>query len=116
MKQNFEFSTYEAAERFATLLFHQLLETIPRPGTNQHKYSHGATFDKLRIYITNNGFRLVLSEGVDYSTYEFGYREDGSRRTPRGKREAYNFKIVERCIRKVANIMASHTGGRVIYL
>ncbi len=116
MNKNFEFSTYEAAERFATLLFHQLLATIPRPGTNQHKYSHGATFHSLKMYSTLNGYKITLSEGVDYSTYEFGYREDGSRRTQRGKREAYNFKIVERCIRNVANIMAGHTGGRVIYL
>lgn len=113
---NLNFDTQSTiAERFATLLFHQLLAAIPRPGTDFHKYSHGATFDGLRMYLTNNGFRLVLSEGVDYSTFEFGYREDGSRRSPRGKREIYNFKIVDRCVKSVANIMASSTGGQVIY-
>ncbi|MCM1556756.1 MAG: hypothetical protein NC087_04400 [Anaeroplasma bactoclasticum] len=104
-----------SSQRFATLLFYQLQGRMPRPGTNLHKYSKGAMLRGYRMYITNKGFRLVMSEGVKYSHYAMGYNDDGSQRKPRGWRETYNFQTIKSCIESVARIVASSTGGKVTY-
>ena len=64
------------AERFAVILFYQLYAAVPRPGTDFHKYSHGATVHNLIITYTKNSIVVELSRGVPYSTYEFGFNED----------------------------------------
>ena len=103
-----------AAERFSNLLFHQLKAQMPRPG-GRHKYSSGNMFANFKLYRTNRGYLLVMSEGVNYSHYAMGYKPDGSKRNPRGPLERKNFNTIENCIRSIARNVASTVGGSVIY-
>lgn len=98
--------------RFATLLYVQLLGSMPRPG-GIHIYSKGRMLHNFNTYITATGYRLEMSTGVPYSSYAMGYREDGSKRNPRGELEAYNFGTIERCIKEVSRVIASENGGKV---
>lgn len=97
-------------DRLADVLYAQLQAAMPRPGAN-HPYSGGA----MLYGFVQNGLTLEMSQGVPYSHYAMGYRDDGSKRVPRGKAETLNFKTIESCIRSSANIIISLVGGKVIY-
>ncbi len=97
-------------DRLASVLYMQLKSAMPRPGAN-HIYSRGAMLHGF----VKNGLTLEMSQGVPYSHYAMGYRDDGSKRVPRGNLEALNFKTIENCIKSSVNIIVSLVGGKVIY-
>ena len=102
------------AERFSTLLFHQLQAQMPRPG-GIHKYSKGGMLKGFTMQPTNTGYLLIMSAGVDYSHLAMGFNPDGSRRSPRGHLERINFQTIEKCIRQISNYVASGVNGSVVF-
>ena len=98
------------AERFYTLLHYQLEAQMPRPG-GIHIYSHGAMIENFKTARTSDGWILEMSKGVDYSGYAMGYKDDGSKRSPRGPLERINFQTIESCIKQIAAIVSSDIGG-----
>lgn len=101
-------------QRFCVLLFYQLATSMPRPGAN-HIYSKGKMYSNFKMDKTANGHKFVMSSGVKYSHYAMGFRDDGSKRTPRGQLEAYNFQTIERCINEIAQITARGNEGMVTH-
>lgn len=104
-------------DRFQFLLNMQLQAQLPRPG-GFHIYSKGALlagFHSVRE-VDNAGnvkWRLVISSGIDYGAYAMGFKDDGSKRTPRGPRERINFETIRICCEQVAKIVALPTNGKV---
>lgn len=100
--------------RFYYLLAYQLMAQMPRPG-GIHKYSKGGMLAGFRMYTTATGYQIVMSEGVQYSTYAMGYDKSGTKRNPRGPLEKINFQTIEKCVKSVASIVTSSIGGNVKY-
>lgn len=102
------------ASRFVNLLTMQLKANMPRPG-GEHIYSRGNMYRNFHVYKTPTSYIIEISTGVDYSHYALGFRDDGSKRNPRGQLERKNFKLIETQLRAVAAMIASNNGGGVIY-
>ena len=99
--------------RFYTLLHWQLAAQLPRPG-GQHIYSHGGLISGFTSKKVDGGWLLTISNGIDYGSYAMGYRDDGTRREPRGVLESLNFSILDNAIANVSQIVAMPTGGKVV--
>lgn len=104
-------------DRFQFLLNMQLQAQLPRPG-GFHIYSHGALlagFQSVREVDSagNVKWKLVISNNIDYGAYAMGFKDDGSKRTPRGPREKINFETIRQCCEQIAKIVALPTGGKV---
>lgn len=104
-------------DRFHFLLNMQLQAQLPRPG-GIHIYSTGALlagFQSVRETDEKGNVRwkIVISQGIDYGAYALGFKDDGSKRTPRGPREKINFQTIKKCCEQVAKIIALPTGGKV---
>lgn len=92
-------------DRFYIKLHYMLTSQMPRGKNNLHPYSTGRMYKSMVTRRIPNGWQIVMSEGVPYSSYAMGYREDGSKRIARGKHEAINFKTVDHCLSTVNNMM-----------
>lgn len=104
-------------DRFCFLLQAQLQAQLPRPG-GIHKYSHGgliAGFNAKRSVDANGNasWTLTISQGINYGQYAMGFKDDGTKRTPRGPLERINFETIEKCAVSIAKVMALPTGGKV---
>lgn len=99
-------------ERFYTLLYYQLQAQMPRPG-GIHKYSTGRMLKGFTGGRKGEEWWLEMSQGVSYSKNAMGYREDGSKRSPRGPLERINFETIEKCINEVSKIVSSQDLGGV---
>ena len=108
-----EESLQTTIDRFFNQLYAQLYAMLPKPSGNLHPYSTGNLISKFRVKRTAEGYELIISEGVDYSRYALGYNDSGTKRNARGPHEAYNFTIIETCIRNVAKNVALGSGGKV---
>ena len=99
-------------ERIYTLLYWQLASTMPRPtgGNEPHPYSKGGMVAGFVCERTNDGYKIVMSDGVPYSAFAMGYDTSGNRRTARGKHERLNFKTVPNAIEMIKKI----TGAKEI--
>lgn len=106
-------SVQTAINRFYTLLHWQLSAQLPRPG-GVHKYSHGGLISGFTSQKVENGWRLTISDGIDYGAYVLGFRDDGTRRDPRGSLETMNFSILEKALLSTARVVAIPTGGKVV--
>lgn len=84
-------------ERFYKLLHWMIAAQMPRPG-GIHKYSTGNMFTHLVTKRIDNGYQIILSDGVPYSNYAMGYDDSGAKRTPRGALETINFSTVDNCL------------------
>lgn len=102
-----------AIDRYYTLLHWQLAAQLPRPGGN-HIYSHGGLIAGFQTKRVDGGWLLTISNGIDYGAYALGYRDDGTRRSPRGPLEALNFRIIDKAIQNTSRICAIPTGGKVV--
>ena len=98
------------AERFYTLLTYQIAAQMPRPG-GIHIYSTGNMLRHFHTDKTSDGWIIEISEGVSYSGYAMGYKDDGSKRSPRGPLERINFQTIENSIRQIAAIVSNDLGG-----
>lgn len=108
-------TTQTAAERFYTLLHWQLAARLPRP-SGFHIYSTGRLYAGFKTQKLENGWRLIISDGVDYARFALGYKEDGTKMTARTSAtglEAFNFKTIEHCINSVSKVVASANMGGV---
>lgn len=85
-------------------LTHMLKAQMPRPNSI-HKYSTGRMYANFTISKTKTGYKLVLSEGVPYSHYALGFKDDGSQRTARGPLERLNFKTIPKCINTILKMI-----------
>lgn len=99
--------------RYYSLLHWQLAAQLPRPG-GAHIYSHGGLIAGFTSEKVNGGWVLTISNGIDYGSYAMGFRDDGTRRTPRGPLERMNFEIIDKTIEYVSNIIAIPSGGKVV--
>jgi len=108
-----EDSNQTTIDRFYNQLYAQLYAMLPKPSGNLHPYSTGNLISKFRVVKTSDGYELIISEGVDYARYAMGYNDSGGKRNARGPHEAYNFKIIETCIRNVSKNAALGSGGKV---
>lgn len=105
-------------DRFQTLLHWQLAAQLPRPG-GIHIYSHGALYagysSTREVDVNGNvTWTITISDGINYGAYAMGFKDDGSRRTPRGNLERINFTTLDKCIESVAKVIAYPTGGKVV--
>lgn len=98
------------AERYFSLLHWQLSAQMPRP-SGIHIYSKGGMFRNFVTKRTNNGWKLIMSHNVSYSSRAMGFRENGTRLNPRGPLERINFKTIDNCINSVSSIIAFNNGG-----
>ena len=87
-------------DRFYRLFHWMLSAQMPRfTGYNEpHPYATGNMFRHLVTNKTENGYQIILSDGVEYSNYAMGYDDSGAKRAPRGQHEAINFKTVDSCL------------------
>ena len=108
MEESLETTT----ERFYTLLTYQLMAQMPRPG-GIHIYSTGNMLQNFSTSKTEDGWKIEISKGVDYSGYAMGYNPDNSRRSPRGPLEKINFATIENCMKEVATIVSGDSTGGV---
>lgn len=92
------------AERFYTLLHWMLAATMPRPA-GIHIYSKGAMYRGFITEKTIYGWKMTMSQGVPYSQYAMGFKDDGSRRTPRGPLEKINFNTIDDCIERASTYL-----------
>ena len=99
--------------RYYTLLHWQLAAQLPRPG-GVHRYSHGGLIAGFTTRREGNGWVLTISDGINYGSYAMGYRDDGTRRNPRGDLERMNFQIIDKAIENVSRIIAKPSGGKVV--
>ena len=104
-------------DRFYFLLNAQLQAQLPRPG-GIHKYSHGgliAGYQTSRSVDSNGNvtWKITISKGINYGSYAMGFKDDGTKRTPRGPLEKINFSTIEKCCVSVAKCLAMPTGGKV---
>ena len=90
--------------RVVTKLMHMLKAQMPRPNSI-HKYSTGRMYANFIVLKTENGWKLVLSEGVPYSHYALGFNDEGRPRQARGPLESLNFKTVPRCIDTIVSMI-----------
>ncbi|MBO5711894.1 MAG: hypothetical protein J6R47_03560 [Acholeplasmatales bacterium] len=102
------------AERFSTLLYHQLRAQMPRPG-GIHKYSKGGMLRGFTMKPTETGYHIVMSNDIPYSHLAMGFNADGSRRSPRGNLESINFQTIDNCLRQIGNYVAKGANGRVVF-
>lgn len=105
-------------DRFQTVLHMQLAAQLPRPG-GRHIYSHGALYagysSTREVDAQGNvKWTITISDGINYGAYAMGFKNDGSRRTPRGELEKINFVTIDNCIESVAKAIAYPTGGKVV--
>lgn len=100
-------------ERFSTLLFYQIQAQLPRPG-GIHIYSKGKLLRGYQMHRIIGGYKIIISKHVPYARYAMGYKDDGSKRHPRGELEKINFKTVDNCIKSVSELVALPTGGKVV--
>lgn len=104
-------------DRFFFLLNSQLQAQLPRPG-GIHRYSHGGLISGVQVNRTTDSkgnvkWKITISKGIDYGQYAMGFKDDGSKRTPRGALERINFSTIEKCCISVAKCLAMPTGGKV---
>ncbi len=93
-----------SVDRFYTVFFHTLQANCPDiRNKQQHPYATGNTIANIMTYKQENGWQIVIN--VPYADFEFGYNQDGSKRTPRGPHEEYNYKILDKAI-EIATSMA----------
>lgn len=99
-------------ERVYTLLYWQLAAQMPRPtgGNEPHPYSKGAMLAGFQCEKTEDGYKIVMSDGVSYSASAMGYDSSGGRKTPRGPHEELNFATVPNAINMIKRI----TGAKEI--
>lgn len=109
----FQDSLQTSIDRFYTLLHWQLAAQLPRPG-GSHIYSHGGLIAGFTSKRVDGGWMLTISNGIDYGGYAMGFRDDGTRREPRGALEAFNFGIIDNAIANTSRIVAIPTGGKVV--
>lgn len=102
-----------AINRYYVLLHWQLAAQLPRPG-GAHIYSHGGLISGFTTRREGNGWVLTISNGIDYGSYAMGFRDDGTRRTPRGDLERLNFSTIDKTIENVSRLVAVPTGGKVV--
>lgn len=102
----------EATERFFTLLYAQIGAALPKGHTNMHPYSTGKTYSNMKFIKNENGYKIIISDGVDYSRYFLGYGNTG-RLTAKTERQARNYKIIDNAIKSVSQVVASSFGGGV---
>lgn len=104
-------------ERYYTLLHWQLAGQLPRPG-GIHIYSTGALYKGFTTVVTTcNGkkaYLIEISRGIDYGASAMGFKDDGTRRTPRGPLERINFQTIGKTTSSVARVLALPTGGKVV--
>lgn len=103
------------ADRFYIQFHHQLSAMMPRPA-GIHIYSTGRLYRNMRTYLQGGKWNIELSKNVPYASFVFGYREDMSRRVPRGALERINFQTLKICALSVARNIAIPTGGKVVCL
>lgn len=92
------------SERFFKLLHWMLAAQMPRPG-GIHKYSKGGMYTNLITKRTATGYQIIMSEGINYSSYAMGYDDSGAKRSPRGPLEAINFTTVDSCLSRCQEII-----------
>lgn len=105
-------------DRFYTKLHWQLAAQLPRPG-GVHIYSRGALYAGFHSskFVDTNGnvaWRITISDGISYGASAMGFKEDGTRRKPRGRLEKINFKIIDNCCQSIAKTFSLPTGGKVL--
>jgi len=106
------------AERFYKLLYWQIAGQMPRPG-GAHRYSKGgliAGYKALSGALADGtGFQMVFGgQTAPYGRYAMGYKDDGTKRTPRGELEKINFRTIDNCMRSVSKVFKNFEGG--VYL
>lgn len=89
-------------DRMYIKLHYMLSAQMPRPGL--HRYSTGAMYSNFVTRRLQNGWQMEMSQGITYSQYAMGYKDDGSRRTPRGELERINFRTIDHCIKEIMNM------------
>lgn len=104
--------TQTEVDRIFSLLYWQLAAQMPRPtgGNEPHPYSRGGMIAGFRCERTPYGYKIIMSDGVDYGASAMGYDDSGKRRTARGPHEALNFQTVPNAINMIKRI----TGAREI--
>ena len=101
-------------DRFYTVFFHTLQANCPDiRNKQQHPYATGNTMANIMTLKKDDGWQIVIN--VPYADFEFGINQDGSKRTPRGPHEEYNFTILDKAT-EIATSMAkqfaaSNNGG-----
>lgn len=106
----------QLVDRFYRLLFQELHNTIPHFSKPIHIYSKGDMLRGFQVRKTMNGWQLDISRGIDYGASALGFKADGSRRSPRGKLERLNFKVLENAIRKVQRLIGANNLGLEVYM